>query len=241
MSANGSGEDPTASHPNDFYELLEIQRDAGEIDIKKGYRQQALKWHPDKQDVNNRAYAEERFKLVSEAYQVLSDPQKRAAYDRYGKDGGPSAGMPSSPFGQGGFSGFSGFGGPGVRVVIRTGPNGTTFTQSSTTSSGHGFGGGFPDSFPHRAQDPMDLFREFFSVRDPFGGNGPFGFMRGRFPDDEVQRAVEASLIEEEQAQHRRNQEELQPPMSEEEALEMALRLSMEEQQRAHPRHGRVQ
>jgi molecular chaperone DnaJ len=69
---------------SEFYRLLGVERDASEADIKKAYRKLAMEWHPDK---NRTADAEGRFKEITEAYEVLRDPQKRAAYDRYGKAG----------------------------------------------------------------------------------------------------------------------------------------------------------
>jgi molecular chaperone DnaJ len=69
----------------DYYELLEINSNATQIEIKKAYKKMAIKYHPDKNPNNNEA--EEIFKQVNEAYQVLSDTNKRATYDRYGKDG----------------------------------------------------------------------------------------------------------------------------------------------------------
>jgi len=69
----------------DYYELLEIRRDADENEIKKAYRKLALKYHPDRNQGDKEA--EEKFKLVNEAYQVLSDPKKRSVYDRYGVQG----------------------------------------------------------------------------------------------------------------------------------------------------------
>ena len=70
----------------DYYEILQVPRTATENDIRKGYRKQALKWHPDK-NPNNKEVAEERFKLIAEAYEVLSNKDKREIYDRFGKEG----------------------------------------------------------------------------------------------------------------------------------------------------------
>src|SRR5438270_9588001 len=69
----------------DFYVVLGVQRDASEADIKKAYRKLAMECHPDRN--NGDKSSEEKFKLVSEAYEVLRDPDKRAAYDRYGMAG----------------------------------------------------------------------------------------------------------------------------------------------------------
>ena len=91
----------------DYYEVLGISKGASEEEIKKAYRKMAKKYHP---DVNKEPGAEEKFKEINEAYEVLSDPQKKATYDQFGH-----AGMDGS-FGSGGFSGgFSGsdFGGFG--------------------------------------------------------------------------------------------------------------------------------
>lgn len=81
----------------DYYEVLGVSRDASDQDLKSAYRKQALKYHPDR-NPGDRA-AEEKFKEASEAYQVLSDADKRAAYDRYGHAGlSGAAGFPGSPF-----------------------------------------------------------------------------------------------------------------------------------------------
>uniref|UniRef100_A0A4W5LWY8 J domain-containing protein n=1 Tax=Hucho hucho TaxID=62062 RepID=A0A4W5LWY8_9TELE len=66
----------------DFYEILGISKGADAAEIKKAYRKSALKYHPDKNPGDKEA--EEKFKLAAEAYEVLSDPAKRAKYDQYG-------------------------------------------------------------------------------------------------------------------------------------------------------------
>ena len=119
----------------DYYEVLGVGRDASADDIKSAYRKLALKWHPDRwvdgTDAEKKT-AEDKFKEASEAYQVLSDPDKRAKYDKFGHAGLGGQGAPdfSGGFGNlqdilndlfggafgggfGGFGGFSGFGGQG--------------------------------------------------------------------------------------------------------------------------------
>ncbi|XP_068196898.1 dnaJ homolog subfamily B member 6a [Antennarius striatus] len=70
----------------DYYQVLAVRRDASAEDIKKAYRKLALRWHPDK-NPENKEEAEKKFKELSEAYEVLSDANKRSIYDRYGKEG----------------------------------------------------------------------------------------------------------------------------------------------------------
>ena len=105
----------------DYYEVLGVARDAGEDDLKKTYRKLAMQWHPDRNQGN--ADAEAKFKELNEAYDVLKDAEKRAAYDRFGhaafEQGGPGGGGGGGgPFGGGGFEDifeemFGRFGGGG--------------------------------------------------------------------------------------------------------------------------------
>src|SRR5512136_944267 len=96
-----------ADRKRDYYEVLGIPKGAGADDIKKAYRKLARQYHP---DVNKSHDAEAKFKELNEAYEVLSDDDKRAAYDRFGHAAVDGSGMG----GAGGFSGdFTGFGGLG--------------------------------------------------------------------------------------------------------------------------------
>ncbi|AKR42530.1 molecular chaperone DnaJ [Methylophilus sp. TWE2] len=89
-----------AAAKKDYYEVLGVNRDASEEEIKKSFKKLAMKFHPDRNPDNPKA--EESFKEAKEAYEVLSDEQKRAAYDQYGH-----AGVDPSMSGGGGFGGFN--------------------------------------------------------------------------------------------------------------------------------------
>ncbi len=84
----------------DFYKLLNLNKNASDAEIKKSYRRLAMKYHPDR-NTDNPETAEKKFKEIKEAYEILSDPKKRSAYDQFGH-----AGVDSSLGGQGGAEGF---------------------------------------------------------------------------------------------------------------------------------------
>ncbi|KAF4613936.1 hypothetical protein D9613_007511 [Agrocybe pediades] len=140
----------------DYYKLLGVDKSATDDEIKKAYKKMALKWHPDRNKGSEEA--NKKFKEISEAFEVLSDSNKRAVYDQFGEEGLKGGG--GAPPGASGFSGFSGFPGAG-------GPGGTTFTFTSGGPGG-GFGGGFNPS------DPQKIFEQMFSS-GLFGGMGGMG------------------------------------------------------------------
>ena len=124
----------------DYYQILGVSKSASADELKKAYRTMARKHHP---DVDKSPGAEEKFKEINEAYQVLSDPQKKAAYDQYGHSAFEQGGMGGA--GQGPFGGQGGF---------------RTYTWSSGGGQGQDFGG---------FADPFDIFEAFFGGQSPFG------------------------------------------------------------------------
>lgn len=126
----------------DYYQILGITKGASEAEIKKAYRKLALQYHPDKNKGDKEL--EVKFKEVTKAYEVLSDPQKRQTYDQFGEaafeQGGPGAGGP--------FGGAAGG---------QYGP--FTYTYSGGTQGGFDFGG---------FSDPFDIFEQFFGGANPF-------------------------------------------------------------------------
>jgi DnaJ-class molecular chaperone len=140
---------------SDYYDILGVSKSASADEIKRAYRKQALEWHPDRHK-DDKEVAERRFKEINEAYQVLSDSQKRSAYDQFGHDAFSPGGMPG---------GFPGSGGP-FGQTDRAGP--FTYTYYSSGGDGGNPFAGFDFG------DPFDIFEQFF------GGGSPFGARRRR-------------------------------------------------------------
>lgn len=93
----------------DYYKVLGVSKTANEKELKKAYRELALKWHPDRNQGSEeeKLKADKMFKDINEAYSVISDPEKRRIFDMGGYD-------PTNPNGGGGFPGFGGMGGGGA-------------------------------------------------------------------------------------------------------------------------------
>ena len=115
----------------DYYDILGVSKTATAAELKSAYRKMALQWHPDR---NKAADAESKFKEINEAYQILSDPQKKATYDQFGH----------TPPGGAGFGGFGG------QQQYRQGP----FSYSYSSGCMGGVFGGF--------EDPFEIFEQFF-------------------------------------------------------------------------------
>jgi len=124
----------------DYYEVLEISKDASADQIKKAYRKKAIQYHPDKNQGDKEAEA--KFKEAAEAYEVLSNADKRARYDQFGHAGVSGAAGNGGPFGGGGFGG--GFGGGMSMDDI--------FSMFGDVFGGHSSGGGFGGSSQSRRQ-----------------------------------------------------------------------------------------
>ena len=132
---------------SDYYDILGVTKETSDSEIKKAYRKQALEWHPDKHKDNKEA-AEKRFKEINEAYQILSDKQKRAAYDQYGHTAFSPGGMPGGGFPGGGSQAQAG----------RWGPFTYTYTSTGGGSPFAGFDFG----------DPFEIFEQFFGGASPY-------------------------------------------------------------------------
>jgi DnaJ-class molecular chaperone len=131
------------ANSRDYYEILGVPKTATPEELKRAYRKLALEYHPDR---NKSKEAEEKFKEINKAYEVLGDPQKRQTYDQFGATAFEQGGGAGGPFG--GFGGQSGQYGP------------FTYTYSTGGSGGFDFGG---------FSDPFDIFEQFFGGGSPFG------------------------------------------------------------------------
>lgn len=144
------------STKRDYYDILGVSRNASKDEIKRAYRKLALEWHPDR---NKSADANDKFKEINEAYEVLSDPKKREAYDQFGHAAFDPryAGFGAGTSGAGPFAG-------GYTRTYKKGPFTYTYTTYGTGPGGPGIEfdfGGF--------SDPFEIFEQFF------GGDYPFG------------------------------------------------------------------
>ncbi|TYZ65728.1 hypothetical protein PybrP1_011989 [[Pythium] brassicae (nom. inval.)] len=183
---------PTAAFDGakDYYKVLGVKKDFSDRELKKAYRTLALKHHPDKvDDPQEKEAAKERFVEVSEAYEVLSDPQKKAEYDEarlYG--GGGPGGQPGGGFGGRGFGG--GGGGRTSEESMRS------FHKMFENVFGHGFGGGgggggFGGNHEFHF-DGMDGFGHAFPGGGGGGGGrrGPSGPPQTLYPKDSPVRSL---------------------------------------------------
>ncbi|MCL5091018.1 MAG: DnaJ domain-containing protein [Patescibacteria group bacterium] len=135
----------------DYYEILGVSKTASEAELKSAYRKQALQWHPDK---NKSPEAESKFKEINEAYEVLSNKDKKAAYDQFGHaafDPASGLGGQQGPFG-------------GQSRSYRQGPFSYTYTTYGG-NEGENMGGDFGGF-----TDPFEIFSQFFGGGTPFGG-----------------------------------------------------------------------
>lgn len=181
----------------DYYKILGINKGASEDDIKKGYRKMALKYHPDK---NKSPGAEEKFKEIAEAYDVLSDKNKREIYDKYGEEG-----LKNGPPPESGFQG-SAPGGGNFHYEFQGNPR-DTFRMffggddpfASFFSGGGGGGGGFGGPGPsrmfhfggHPGQEEMDVDDDGYGH---FGGHMGGGRPQRKRQDSAVVRELPVSL-----------------------------------------------
>ena len=166
----------------DYYETLGVSKTATPDEIKSAFRKLARKHHPDL--AKDKKAAEEKFKEVNEAYEVLSDPEKRKKYDDYGANWQQAgAGFPGSQGGPGG--GFAGFPGGGGGQEFHFGGTGFSdfFEQFFGTRRGRGFGGGADfEETPQRGRDvEADILVTLEEVLN--GANRQISFRRGNSPD----------------------------------------------------------
>ncbi|CAF0780045.1 unnamed protein product [Brachionus calyciflorus] len=160
-----------------YYDILELTGNATDDEIRKAYRRLALKWHPDK-NPNSKHEAEIKFKKISEAYEVLSNPQKKINYDRYGKEGlnGPSMSPNRNPF-QDEYDWFNNqrnrrfrFRDPNDVFSDFFGTNNIFDLFNTSPFESQGFGGNFFNSNPFGRMNNLFSSNTF----SPFGNFGNF-------------------------------------------------------------------
>ncbi|KAG8469677.1 hypothetical protein KFE25_006132 [Diacronema lutheri] len=135
--------------PGDYYAVLGLQKGASADEVKKAYRKMAMKWHPDK-NTDKKEEAERRFKQIAEAYDVLSDPNKRETYDRFGE-----AGLKHGAGGMGGGYQFNGNAEDVFREFFGAGAGGGGFANLfAQAAMNGGMGGGSPFVFSMGAGGP---------------------------------------------------------------------------------------
>ena len=159
----------------DYYKILGINKGASDDDIKKAYRKLALKYHPDK---NRAAGAEEKFKEVAEAYEVLSDAKKREVYDTYGEEGLKGGGVSggAGPGGVGGGSTYTFHGDPRATFAQFFGSASPfqTFFEFGGPGGGGGGSGARVFSFHDDDMDTDDVFGLGLGQQRPGGPGGAF-------------------------------------------------------------------
>ncbi|KAL8576252.1 hypothetical protein ACOMHN_006175 [Nucella lapillus] len=161
---------PASKRNMSYYDILGVERNASEKDIKKAYRRLALKWHPDK-NPNNKDEAERKFKEISEAYDVLSDKKKREVYDMYGKQGvHGNTGFSDDDFAGGGGYGHFHFQFRSPEEIFRE-FFGTDDPFSRIFGGGFQSGNMFEQSFTGFPSDDGFFSSSFFS-NDPFASSG---------------------------------------------------------------------
>lgn len=153
----------------DYYNILKVNRNATGDDLKRAYKRLAMIWHPDKHPTTKRSEAEAKFKQISEAYEVLSDPQKRQIYDLYGEEGLKSGNFPPPP-----------------ASASSPSASASSWAQRSHGSAYHYYQRHQPaTSFRFKPRNAEDIYEELFgSENGGIGGGGNGGTRRNLFKNN---------------------------------------------------------